>query len=89
MKHNYYSQQYGNCNENDNEYVTIEYERTLFQSLFNKPRKVVRFEKIEGAWCYFGSKNEVIINDWLKIQDVIERIETNNFPFGNYYKGLK
>ena len=89
MRDGYYSQQHCTCNENGNESVTIEYDKTFLQSLFKKPRAVKSFEKIDGAWCYFGSKNEVTINDWFRIQGAIETVETNNFPFGNYYKGLK
>ena len=89
MKDGYYSQQHCTCNENGNESVTIEYDKTFLQSLFNKPRKVVKFERICGVWCYMGTNSEVTCNDWLKIHYIIERIETNNFPFWNYYKGLK
>ena len=77
MSKDIYAKTHCACNENGNESITIEYDTTFIQHLFKKQRRVQKFEKINGSWCYFGSNNEVTRNDWLKIHDVIEMININ------------
>ena len=71
-KNNIYSKQHCTCNENGNESVTIEYDKTFLQSLFKQPRTIKSFENIDGTWCYLDTKKEVKNQDLFDILGVVE-----------------
>ena len=88
-KNNIYSQQHCTCNENGNESVTIEYDKTFLQSLFRKPSTIKSFENIDGKWCHLNTKKEVKNQDLFEILGVIDSIELNNFIHYDLHMGIK
>jgi hypothetical protein len=61
------------CNENGTEQITIYYEKTFWQSLFNKPATIKIYVYVNGDWVNKKTRKRVTQKEWF----LLEQVETS------------